>query len=252
MAKRSVITIDRDRCTGCGQCVNACIGGALELVDGKAKLVREDYCDGLGVCVGECPVGALTVEERDAAPMQAGASAHADAAPAPAAPQDAVQDAPGPGHACPAFAQKTFVRAGEVAAGASALEAWPIQLHLVRPIAPQFSGADVLLAASCTAFASGEFHKRLLAGRGLVIACPKLDRKDGYDEKLRAFFAEAQPKSVTVARMEVPCCTGLVQMALAARDAAGSALPVREVVIALDGRILDEVEHPAPAASAAE
>lgn len=236
MAKRRVIRIEEDKCTGCGECVNACVGGALALLDGKAKLVREDYCDGLGMCLPQCPANALHVEEREA-PAYRGPQAH---------PQP-VAHAHGGG--CPGGMQRTFARrpAAAVAADApSALGQWPIQLHLVRPDAPQFQGADVLVAASCTAFACGAFHPRLLVGKALVIACPKLDNLEGYREKLADLFLLAKPRSVTVARMEVRCCQGLTRLVLTARDNAAEyaeiTTEIREAVIGVEGRITEERE----------
>ncbi|MCP4640980.1 MAG: 4Fe-4S dicluster domain-containing protein [bacterium] len=241
MAKRNVILIDQEKCTGCGQCVNACVGGALQLVNGKATVVREDYCDGLGVCVGECPVGALKVEQREAAEYKGTVQHH-----------PALAKRPQAGHACPGMKAQTFDRhsaaqatgasAPAVSAPRSALESWPIQLHLVRPDSPQFAGTDVLIAASCSAFSCGAFHTDLLPGKALIIACPKLDQTEGYVEKLAELFAVAQPKSVTIARMEVPCCGGLVRMVAQARALAQSTTPVHEVVIGLRGDIQSQQE----------
>jgi ferredoxin len=240
MAKRPVIRIDEEKCTGCGECVNACVGGALALVDGKAKLVREDYCDGLGMCLPECPTNALHVEEREA-PAYRGPRAHAAAA--PKAPAQAH------GGGCPGKAQRVFTPRAPQATGGdapSALGQWPIQLHLVRPDAPQFQGADVLIAASCTAFACGAFHPQLLAGKGLIIACPKLDNMEGYREKLVELFLQGKPRSVTIARMEVPCCQGLTRLVASAREEAAAYLDIesdfREVVIGLEGELKQENE----------
>jgi len=234
VAKRHVITIDEEKCTGCAKCVNACIGGALALVNGKAKLMREDYCDGLGVCVGECPVGALKVEEREVAGY-AGPAQHLPS-PAPHAAS----------HACTGTANRQFApwasARQENADTPSALTHWPVQLHLIRPDAPQYCGADVLIAASCTAFACGGFHSELLAGKSLLIACPKLDNPAGYVDKLAELFAVAQPRSVTIARMEVPCCMGLVRMVAEAHAQAESDIPVTEVVVELEGGVVSERE----------
>ncbi|MFI4912471.1 MAG: ATP-binding protein [Sedimentisphaeraceae bacterium JB056] len=231
MSKKKVIRIDEDKCVGCGKCVNACHGGALELVDGKAKVTREDYCDGLGACIGECPFGAISFEE-----VERSAPAAAPAAPAPKKPEK--KSGGCPGSMSMKFDRKPSAAATQgTAGGPSALNAWPIQLHLVSPTAEQFQGTDVLIAASCSAFSMGNFHPALLEGRGLVIACPKLDMQDGYLEKLTDMFALAKPRSVTVARMEVPCCGGLVRLVEAARTAAGSDLSVNEVIIGLNGEL---------------
>jgi NAD-dependent dihydropyrimidine dehydrogenase PreA subunit len=232
MVKRNVITIDEEKCVGCGQCVNSCVGGALELVNGKAKLVREDYCDGLGVCVGTCPVGALKVEEKETEPCKS--------APHPA-PEKQSSAKP---HACPGKAAMQFNKnkphKKNDTEQPSELGAWPVQLHLVSPTAPQFIDADILIAASCSAFAFGSFHSKLLSGKGLVMACPKLDRTEGYIEKLTEIFASAAPRSITIARMQVPCCSGLTNMVTQARNAGGSNIEIKEIIISLQGEILAE------------
>lgn len=231
MSTRKVIKIDEEKCVGCGKCVNACHGGALELVDGKAKVTREDYCDGLGACIGECPFEAISFED-----VQIEAKPQVQKQ-APVAPQQTHNHSGGcPGHTNVVFENTKRPTAVQENA-ASALNAWPIQLHLVSPQAPQFQNADILIAASCTAFSLGSFHTTLLEGKGLVIACPKLDIQDGYIEKLTEIFANAAPRSVTVARMEVPCCMGLVRTVEQARFNAESNLPVTEVVIGLKGDI---------------
>ncbi len=231
MAIRDVIHIDEEKCNGCGQCVRACPEGALRLVNGKAKLVSEVYCDGLGACIGECPTGALTVERRQASPFDEEATRARMAS---------------HGSPCPGAASRTFSpwpkaekreRAGSTP---SELTHWPIQLHLANPAAPHFQGKDLLIAADCTAFAHGAFHRDLLAGRAVVIACPKLDDLTGYIAKLAELFAGARPPSVTVVRMEVPCCRGLLQLVLQARELAGSEAPIQEVVISIEGCIIGE------------
>lgn len=234
---RKRIEIDRDRCIGCAKCVNACPGGALQMgEDGKAFLAREDFCDGLGVCLGECPVDAIQF---------------VDVAEPAARPAAAAVAAPVVPHPCPSMREFSFSKqiatptAAKKAGAASApsrLNGWPIQLHLVPPNSPRFQGADLLIAASCTAFSFGGFHEELLAGRELIIACPKLDRTEGYAEKLAAILATAKPKSVTIARMQVPCCAGLTNLLVEARGQAGSAVALREVVLSLQGEVLQENE----------
>lgn len=225
MPVRNIIRINEDLCDGCGKCITGCEEGALALVDGKARLVKESFCDGLGACIGQCPRGALTIERREADEFDEAAAAeglHAS-----------------PASVCPGSAQRMFearrpdIRPGEDLP--SALSHWPIQLHLVVPEAPAFRNADILIAASCTAFACGKFHPELLEGRSLIIACPKLDNLTGYVDKLINLFLEAQPRSVTVARMVVPCCQGLTLLVKQAREMAMSDVPIEEAVISLEG-----------------
>ncbi len=259
MPKRNIIKIDEDKCTGCGQCIVDCAEGALAIVDGKAKLVKESYCDGLGACIGNCPTGALTLEEREAPefvmPPELAHVAVAVAAenqhPTPR-PMEAVRPCPsslspaeGYSHAggCPGSRARQFNRQ-EVEAPCSsqevpsALSHWPVQLHLVNFAAPHFQNADTLIAADCSAFACGAFHPRFLKGKAVAIACPKLDDPDGYLEKLTVLFQQANPRSVTVVRMEVPCCTGILRWVLAARNQAGSTLPVEEIIIGVEGSVV--------------
>lgn len=262
MATRKMIRIDQDKCVGCAQCVNHCPGGALAMVDGKAKLVRDDFCDGLGVCLGECPVGAISfvdVEVKESAALAAPVTPAAQAAPIarhtpPAGGCPGTQNKQLGGHTPPAggcpgkmnmqlrpgVGSAAAPVAGAGIAAPSELGAWPIQLHLIRPEAPQFVGRNILIAASCSAFACGGFHPRFLAGKGLIIACPKLDRQEGYREKLVALFAGSAPASVTVVRMEVPCCSGLTRLVVEARDESGSGLPVTEVTVGLSGEVIAE------------
>ncbi len=256
MAMRSIIRIDEAKCNGCGNCITGCAEGALVLVNGKAKLVRESFCDGLGACIGDCPTGALTIEQREADAFdEAAVLAAAGAAQVPAAAGagasaavPAASGCPSGGHGggCPGSMSRTFgpsappAHAG--AAPASALRHWPVQLHLISPFAPQYQEADLLIAADCAAFACGAFHTDLLPGKALAIACPKLDELSGYVEKLRDLFTHARPPRVTVARMEVPCCGGLLRLVLEARAQAGSAVPVEEVVIGVSGDLLSRRE----------
>jgi Pyruvate/2-oxoacid:ferredoxin oxidoreductase delta subunit len=239
---RSIVRIDESKCDGCGLCATACAEGAIAIVDGKAKLVKDQYCDGLGACLGHCPKDAITIETREADAFDAAAvnAAKAASQPKAAAPH---------GHAgCPGMALRNFKRAPETpaAAGAEApsqLCQWPVQLRLVPVNAPYWQGADILIAADCTAFALGAFHAKLLKGRSVAIACPKLDETEGYVEKLTAIFKGNAVKSVTVARMEVPCCAGLLRMARAAYEASGSTAPFADVVVGIEGGILSETTN---------
>ena len=236
IVKRQIIKIDEEKCDGCGLCVPSCAEGALAIVNGKAKLVKDAYCDGLGNCLGDCPQGAITIQEREADDFdEKAAMAHVEAL-----------KTPEPVHSgCPGTAEISFrkppveeKRSAE--AQESMLEQWPVQLHLAGPGAPWWNGADVLIAASCVPVAFGDFQKKLLKNRKVVIACPKLDRTEGYLEKLTAIFAGNSVASVTVAHMEVPCCSGLVVMVEKALSMSGKVIPYRRIKIGIQGDILEE------------
>ncbi len=245
--QRTIVKIDRDKCNGCGACITGCHEGALQLVDGKAVVVSDSYCDGLGACIGECPVGAITLEEREAAPfdeaaVQARLSAH-NPAPTPKVETAAAPMACG----CPGSAAREIRRPQFDFAGAglqsqpSELRQFPVQLHLVNPQAEFFHGADLLLAADCTAFASGEFHSRFLRGKMLAIACPKLDGNTKiYEDKLADMIDGARINTLTVLVMEVPCCRGLVRLAQTARERAQRNVPVKVVVLSVGGEIVND------------
>jgi Pyruvate/2-oxoacid:ferredoxin oxidoreductase delta subunit len=260
MALREVVRIDEELCDGCGECVPSCAEGAIAIVDGKARLVDEALCDGLGACLGHCPQGAITIVRADAEPFdEALAHSVAAAAPAPRPPAQAPPLAAAHGHlqdggGCPGSRTQQFAAADPVADGAprpSALRHWPVQLHLISPAAPAYRGADVLLAADCVAYAAGDFHRDFLAGRALAIACPKLDsQQDAYVAKLAALIDGAEIRSLTVAIMEVPCCGGLVRLAQVAAAQARRSVPIRVVVVGVQGQVLVEQELP-PAQPAA-
>ena len=247
MNKKQIIEIDKDKCTGCSKCVNACVGSALALVDGKAELTRQDYCDGLGVCIGKCPSGAITFKE-----VEPSTEDFHQASPAITPPKPANKTGSLPSCAssscstsanvgCPSTAAQSLkTDKNKLINGASALAAWPIQLHLIRPESQQFHNADILIAASCSAFSCGSFHQDILAGKSLIIACTKLDRLEGYNEKLKNLFRYNNPGSMTVARMEVPCCSGLTHMVKSARENSESQLEIKEIVINLQGEIIAE------------
>ncbi len=258
MPTRTIIKIDEDKCDGCGQCIVDCEEGALALVDGKAKLVKESFCDGLGACIGNCPTGALTLEEREAPafellgePVDAaapGASAHQEFEAAMFPHSAACPSGPGAGGqagfgGCPGSRSRQFrsqaaTVPADTAETPSALGHWPVQLHLVNFSAPHFQQADVLIAADCSAFACGAFHPRFLKGKAVAITCPKLDDPSGYLDKLTVLFQQAQPRSVTVVRMEVPCCHGIMKWMLAARARAGSTIPIEEIVLGVEGAVI--------------
>ncbi|NLE73486.1 MAG: 4Fe-4S dicluster domain-containing protein [Actinobacteria bacterium] len=225
MAGRKIIHIDRDLCDGCGLCTTACDEAALELDDeGKAVLVRDIYCDGMGVCLNVCPTGALTIIEREGEAYDVEATrAH-------------VRRTRGEEAVAAVYSGEAEAEAAPSAR--SELNQWPVQLRLISPLAPYFEGADLLIAADCTGFALGSFHADLLKGRRLVIACPKLDDTTGYVEKLAELFRRNDIRSVTVAVMTVPCCTGMVRMVQEAVDLAGVDIPVKTVVIGPDGEMV--------------
>ncbi len=247
--KRKIIEIDRGLCDGCGLCATACAEGALELdAEGKAVLARDIFCDGLGACLDVCPTGALKVVEKEASAYdEEAAVAHVErtrGTEAAAKVHRTAPAAPRPHSGCPGSAMRSFTPAAAAssapaaaAAGAapSELGQWPIQLHLVSPAAPCFRECDLLIAADCTAFALGSFHAELLRGKALVIACPKLDRTEGYVEKLAELIKANTVYSITVAIMEVPCCSGLWRIAEEAIARSGKSIAARKVVIGIGG-----------------
>lgn len=227
MPTRKIIEIDRDLCNGCGLCTTACDEGALELDDeDKAILVREIFCDGMGMCLNVCPTGALTILERESPAYDYQATVQHVERTRGADAVAAVHREPG--------------EDPDAGAARSELSQWPIQLHLISPAAPYFHGADLLVAADCTAFALGSFHSDLMRGRKMVIACPKLDDTGPYVDKLAALIRDAEVNSLTVAIMTVPCCTGLERMVEQAVAVSGVDMPMRTVVIGIDGQIAGE------------
>ncbi len=233
MPVRKVITIDEEKCDGCGLCADACHEGAIEIVDGKARLVSDIYCDGLGDCLAECPQDAITIEEREAAPFDEKAVKERMAKTKGALPPA--------GGGCPGSAARSFHpgTAPGAAPGAgdnaSRLGHWPVQLMLVPPGAPFLEGADILIAADCVPFATANFHESYLAGKALLVGCPKLDDVNYYLEKLTAIFAQAAPRSIIVLRMEVPCCGGITNAVKQARDAAVPGTKLEVVTIGIRG-----------------
>ncbi len=240
---RKVIEINEDLCDGCGNCIISCAEGALELVDGKVKLVADKYCDGLGACLGECPTGALKVIERDADEFD----------------EEAVEDRlkemkdaaepeqPAVACGCPSAMLQSFAPSkSQASAGAkgprvqvdSALCQWPIQIRLVPPTAPFLQNADLLVAADCTPFAFPTFHQDFLEGKVLLIGCPKFDDHRAYIEKFAGIFSHANIKSVTVVVMEVPCCQGLPMIVGKGMQMAGKSIPTEQIIIGTRGDIL--------------
>ncbi len=224
---RRIITIDEDKCNGCGLCATACHEGAIGMVNGKAKLLREDYCDGLGDCLPACPTGAITFVEREAPAYNEAAVLAAKRAKENPLPCGC------PGSACQTIGQSV---SQEVANVPSRLANFPVQLKLVPPNAPYFHGADLLIAADCTAFAYGNFHNDFMKGKVTLIGCPKLDSVN-YAEKLTQILASNEIRSVTVTRMTVPCCGGLPFAVQTAIQNSGKDIPLQVVIISPDGKI---------------
>jgi len=233
---RKIIKIDEERCNGCGLCAEACHEGAIGMVDGKAKLLRDDYCDGLGDCLPACPVGAITFEEREAAAydeaaVQAHMASKAKPLPCgcPGTNARAIQRNPSP---APATARPAEEAPSE-------LMQWPVQIKLVPVNAPYFDGANLLVASDCAAYAHANFHNKFMRSKVTIIGCPKLDMGD-YSEKLTEIIRSNNIKSVTVVRMEVPCCGGIEQAVVTALKNSGKMLPWQVVTLSTDGRVLDE------------
>ncbi len=238
---RTIIKIDEELCNGCGLCADACHEGAIAVVEGKAKLLRDDYCDGLGNCLPVCPTEAITFEVREAAAFDEEAVERNMAAQAAqAAPTMAEPLACG----CPGSAARAFERPAEapVAPGQqsqpSQLRQWPVQIKLVPVQAPYFEQADILIAADCAAYAYADFHNDFIKNRITLIGCPKLDEGD-YTEKLTAVLSQNNVKSLTVTRMEVPCCGGIEYAARTAVENSGKNIPVNVVTLSTDGQILE-------------
>ncbi|MFC1915106.1 ATP-binding protein [Chloroflexota bacterium] len=235
---RKIIRIDEEKCNGCGACVPSCAEGALQIIDGKAKLTSEQYCDGLGACLGECPQGALTIEEREAEDFDEQAVNHHLHTKEHAGVTDELPCG------CPSTTVTQFERHATTeipdtaTAGAipeAMLTHWPIQLTLVPPSAPFLQGTDLVLAADCVPFAYPKFHQEFLKDHALLVACPKLDNFEAHLNKFTQILQHSEPKSITVVHMEVPCCSGLAYMAKKAILASGKDIPLSEVTIGIKG-----------------
>lgn len=294
--KRKIIQIDEEKCTGCGLCIPTCHEGAMQLIDGKARLISDLFCDGLGACIGHCPEGAIEIIEREAEPynerkvmevlvpkgrntilahlehlrdhneteflnqaiqylkennidMSPQEDKHTHAA-HPDLASAIREEKAHSGSGCPGSRAMDFridqqkVEAAVAPAmqpAPSELRQWPVQLHLLNPQAGYFKNADVLLAADCAAFAMGNFHDRFMKGRSIAIACPKLDsNKESYVQKLTSMIADAKINTLTVVMMEVPCCGGLLHMAQTARTNAGRNIPIKQVIVGVQGDVLEE------------
>ena len=233
--KRWIIEIDRDKCNGCGACAAACHEGAIAMVDGKAQLMRDDYCDGLGDCLPACPTGAISFVEREAA-------AYDEAAVLANKQKKMQREGAVLPCGCPGSQSKKLERPecaeAAPAKSVSRLSQWPVQIKLVPVNAPYFDGAKLLIAADCTAYAYAAFHERFIKGHITLVGCPKLDSVD-YSEKLTQIIRNNDVKSVTIVRMEVPCCGGLERAAKTALQNSGKFIPWQVATISTDGRILD-------------
>ncbi|MDD5435819.1 MAG: 4Fe-4S binding protein [Nitrospira sp.] len=228
---RKIIKIDEEKCNGCGLCVPSCAEGALKIIDGKAKLVSEKYCDGLGACLGECPQDAITIEERPAEEFdEIEAKQHREHG-------DEEKLACGCSSSTVQEIDRCECGCGDIGFQPSQLSHWPVQLMLVPARTPFLNGADVLLAADCTAFAYGGFHNDFLKRHALLVACPKLDDFVSHQEKLTQIVAQSGLKSLTVLHMEVPCCSGLVFMARKAIENSGREVPFKDITIGMNGNI---------------
>ncbi|MHC1786547.1 MAG: ATP-binding protein [Christensenellales bacterium] len=231
--KRNIVSIDEARCTGCGLCAEACQEGAIQMVDGKARLMRDDYCDGLGHCLPSCPADAISIVEREAEAFDEAAVKQNLAKAAPAA----------PAASCAGVQARAFPVAEAVAPGplhsVSQLRQWPVQIQLAPLTAPYYEDAHLLIAADCAAYAHANFHNRFMKNRVTLIGCPKLDPVD-YSEKLRLILAGNRIKSLTVVRMEVPCCGGIQRAAVKALQDSGKFIPWQVVTLTTDGNIIDD------------
>lgn len=263
---RKIIKIDEDLCNGCGQCVIGCAEGALEIIDGKAKVVNEVFCDGLGACIGDCPEGALEIIEREALEFdeeevekhleslsqkeeeklnQAKQIVAEHSHQCGCASEDS--EITLENHVCSCASGETMVfdepEEQTVITGENptALRQWPVQMHLINPAAEHFQGADVILTADCVAYALGEYHNKYLKGHSIAIACPKLDQgREIYIEKIRAWFDEAKINTLTVMRMQIPCCGGLLGLAQEAAKRAKRKVPIKNIIVSVEGTIFKE------------
>ena len=245
MALRNIVKIDEEKCNGCGRCVNACAEGAIQMIDGVAKLVSEIYCDGLGACLDCCPVDAIAIEQREAAEFDEEATkqyleelARNKRAYEKQAPKKAE------GFVCPGSRMMNFDNQSASEASvpqsdvSSQLGQWPVQLTLVSPMAPYFAGADLMFVADCVPFAMGDFHTKFLKGRAVAVACPKLDDTGAYVQKIADILTTGKPKSLTVVYMEVPCCNGLRNLTEKAIAQSGSNLTIKDITISLRGDLM--------------
>jgi NAD-dependent dihydropyrimidine dehydrogenase PreA subunit len=241
-AVRKIVEIDEERCDGCGQCVLSCAEGAIQIIDGKARLVSESYCDGLGACLGECPQDALRITERESEEFDP------EAVEKYLEERDKQHGQPAsPAHSgCPSAQIRTFqvlcdqpAAAATAGSSASALSHWPVQLRLVPANAPFLKSADLLVAADCVPVAYPNFHRDFLAGKTVLIGCPKFDNPTEYVQKFAEIFKNANVKRITVVDMEVPCCSALAMIVKKGMEMAGKQIPIEQVTVNVRGEILD-------------
>ncbi|HJV35673.1 ATP-binding protein [Geomonas sp.] len=246
---RKIVNIDQEKCDGCGLCVPSCAEGAISIVDGKAQIAADNLCDGLGACLGDCPKDAITIIEREADEFdeeaveehlhKKAASGEPKPAAAHAAPAAHHHHGGCPGSRVASFTAPPTQEAHSSGMQPSQLAQWPVQLHLVPVTAPYFQNADLLITADCVPFAYAGYHREFLAGKAVVIGCPKLDDNSAYLQKLTELFRVSSIKSITVLRMEVPCCGGIVMAARQALAASGKEIPFREVTISIRGEVVE-------------
>jgi len=237
--KRRIIEIDEEKCDGCGQCVPSCAEGAIQIVDGKARLVSEKYCDGLGACLGECPNDALRVVEREAEDFdETAVEEHLQS-------REAAVEGATMACGCPSAHIQSFASPASregvsrpVEGGVSTLSHWPVQIRLVPPTAPFLKGADLLVAADCAPVAYPDFHQDFLKGKVILVGCPKLDDAEDYVQRFADIFRSADIKSVTVVAMEVPCCQALPVIVKKGMESAGRKIPIDQVTIGIRGDVL--------------
>jgi len=250
---REIVKIDEEKCDGCGLCIPACHEGAIQIIDGKARVINDRMCDGLGACLGHCPRCAITIEKRDAEAFDeefvaasATQPAHAGASPLPQVEDPAVHAGGCPGSRVLRFERpETPTPPTDAATDApSELTHWPVQLNLLPPHAPVLRDARLLVAADCVPVAYADFHRKLLRGRTVLIGCPKFDDLPGYVGRLTAIISQNRLREIVVARMEVPCCNGILAAVCEARQQAGVAVPIVEVIIGRGGNLLGEREIP--------
>ena len=245
---RKIVKIDPDKCDGCGLCVPSCAEGAITIVNGKAVLAADNLCDGLGACLGDCPRNAITIIERESDAFDEAAVAKhlaAQGKPAPVHQHQPAPAAPAHGHGggCPGSRMMSFAKpaaapsAEPAGSRQSKLAQWPVQLHLVSTTAPYFQGADLLITADCVPVAYAGYHEDFLNGKAVVMGCPKLDDNQFYTQKLTELFSNSDIKSITVLKMEVPCCGGIAMAARQALAASGKEIPYKEVTIGIQGQI---------------